>query len=79
MAWPDRLFVVDPALIIASVERLQRKGSHEVMAGCPTRADADEWLDDRIARLCPELSVTTSITLEAASSYSSCRRIPGDG
>jgi hypothetical protein len=62
--WPDRLFVVDPAAILASVERLQRKGGREVMARCPTHADgqeAAEWLVDRISRLAPDLSVTTEI------------------
>jgi hypothetical protein len=63
--WPDRLFVVDPAPIIASVDRMQRKGGREIMARCPTRADGDEaaeWLVDRISRLCPELSVSTEVT-----------------
>lgn len=62
--WPARLFVVDPAPILASAERLQRKGGREVMARCPTLADGEEagrWLVDRISRLCPDLSVTTKI------------------
>jgi hypothetical protein len=62
--WSDGLFVVDPAPIIASVERLQRKGGREVMARCPTRADGEEaaqWLVDRLSRLCPDLPVTTEI------------------
>src|SRR5205085_11951 len=62
--WPDRLFVVDPAPIIGSVERLSRKGGREVMARCLTRVDADEagsWLVDRISRLRPDLVVTTEI------------------
>jgi hypothetical protein len=65
VAWPDRLFVVDPAPIMASVERLQRKGGREIMARCPTRADGEEaaeWLEDRISRLCPDLSVSTEVT-----------------
>lgn len=64
VAWPDRLFVVDPAPILPSVERLGRKGGREVMARCPTRADADEaagWLIDRISRLSPGLRVQTEI------------------
>ncbi len=64
VAWPDRLFVIDPAPIIASVERLARKGGREVMARCPTRADADEagaWLVDRLSRLQPDLPVTTDV------------------
>lgn len=62
--WPDHLFVVDPAAIIASVERLERKGGREVMARCPTRDDADQaatWLVDRISRLQPGLSVTAEV------------------
>lgn len=64
VSWPDRLFVVDPAPIMASVQRLQRKGGSEIMARCPTRSDGDtaaEWLLDRISRLCPELSASTEI------------------
>ena len=59
--WPDHLFVVDPSPIIASVDRLRRKGGREVMARCPTRADADDaaaWLVDRVSRLEPELAWT---------------------
>ncbi len=62
--WPDHLFVVDPAPIISSVERLGRKGGREVMARCPTLADGEEaatWLVDRISRLSPGLAVTTDI------------------
>ena len=64
IAWPAHLFVVDPAPIIASVERLSRKGGREVMARCPTAADADEaatWLVDRISRLRPDVRVTTEV------------------
>jgi len=62
--WADHLFVVDPAPIIASVERLERKGGREVMARCPNLADAEAaatWLVDRISRLHPGLPVTTEI------------------
>jgi hypothetical protein len=62
--WPDRLFVVDPSPIIASVERLQRKGGREIMARCPTLADGQEaatWLVDRISRLVPDLPVTAEV------------------
>jgi hypothetical protein len=62
--WPTSLFVVDPAPIIASVERLGRKGGREVMARCPTRADGEEaasWLVDRISRLRPDLAVTAEV------------------
>lgn len=62
--WPDELFVVDPAPIIASVDRLARKGGREVMARCPTRVDADAvaaWLVDRVSRLEPGLAVTPEV------------------
>jgi hypothetical protein len=62
--WSDDLFVVDPAPIILSVERLARKGGREVMARCPTEADAEAaaaWLVDRISRLEPGLQVTAEI------------------
>ena len=52
--WPDHLFVVDPAPIIGSVERLSRKGGREVIARCPSEQDANdasEWLLDRLSRL----------------------------
>ena len=62
--WPDRLYVIDPAPILASIERLERKGGREAMARCPSLADAEEaatWLVDRISRLHPGLLVTTEI------------------
>jgi hypothetical protein len=65
VAWPDGLFVFDPAPIMASVERLQRKGGREVMARAPTRDDGEEaaaWLVDRLSRLCPDLAVSTEVT-----------------
>ncbi len=61
--WPDRLFVIEPAPIIGVVERLGRKGGREVVARCPTQADAQEagrWLVDRLSRLAPELDVTAT-------------------
>ncbi len=64
IAWPAHLFVVDPAPILASVERLSRKGGREVMARCPTAADGEEaasWLVDRISRLRPDMRVTTEV------------------
>lgn len=64
VSWADHLFVVDPAPILASADRLQRKGGREVMARCPTRADADDaatWLVDRLSRLQPSLAVTAEI------------------
>ena len=62
--WPDHLFVVDPAPIIATVERLQRKGGREVLARCPTQADGEQaaaWLIDRLSRLEPDLAVTADV------------------
>lgn len=62
--WAEHLFVVDPAPIVPTVERLQRKGGREVVARCPTREDADEaagWLLDRLSRLAPGLEVGTSV------------------
>ncbi len=62
--WPDHLFVADPAVIIASVDRLQRKGGREIMARCPTRDDGDvaaTWLVDRISRLAPDMKVTAQV------------------
>jgi hypothetical protein len=62
--WPDDLFLIDPSPIIASVERLERKGGREVMARCVDRRDAEAaatWLVDRISRLEPSLSVTVDI------------------
>ena len=62
--WPDDLFVADPAPIIATVERLQRKGGREAMGRCPSRDDADAvaaWLVDRISRLEPGLAITSEV------------------
>lgn len=62
--WPDRLFVVDPAPIVGSVERLARKGGREIMARCPTIEDARDaaaWLADRVGRLQPSLGATTDV------------------
>ncbi len=62
--WPDHLFVNDPAPIIATVERLERKGGREAVARCPSRNDAEAaatWLVERISRLQPDLAVTAEI------------------
>jgi hypothetical protein len=62
--WPAELFVVDPAPIVGTVERLGRKGGREVVARCPTRDDAEQagaWLVDRLSRLAPDLRATTSV------------------
>ncbi len=62
--WSPQLFVVDPAPIVATVERLTRKGGQEVVARCPSQGDADEaaaWLLDRLSRFAPDLAATTHI------------------
>ena len=62
--WPDDLFVADPAPLIATVDRLDRKGGREAMGRFATRADADTgaaWLLDRISRLHPGLALTAEI------------------
>jgi hypothetical protein len=64
VAWPDHLFVADSAVIIPTVERLQRKGGREAVGRCPGRDDAAAaaaWLIDRISRLEPTLDVTAEI------------------
>lgn len=64
VAWPPDLFVVDAAPIIATVDRLSRKGGREVVARCPSRRDAEQagaWLVDRLSRLAPDLAVTTRV------------------
>jgi len=64
VAWPDHLFVVDPAPIIGSIEGLGRKGGRMAMARCLSKPDAQEaaaWLIDRISRLEPDLEVTSEI------------------
>lgn len=60
IAWPDELFVVDPAVILTSLERLIAKGGREAMARCPTEDDAQaagSWLVDRLSRLEPGFGV----------------------
>jgi hypothetical protein len=64
VSWSPELFVVEPAPIVAAVERLTRKGGREVVARCPNRADADRasvWLLDRLSRFAPGLAVTTQV------------------
>jgi hypothetical protein len=61
--WPEHLFVVDPAPILTSVERLERKGGREVVARCPSEADAQEaadWLGDRLSRLRPGVDLSAA-------------------
>jgi hypothetical protein len=62
--WPSHLFVVDPAPIIPTAERLERKGGRETMARCASNDDAQavaDWLVDRMTRLHPGLSVSSRI------------------
>ena len=62
--WPENLIVVDPAPIISTVERLERKGGREVMARCPTHDDAEaaaNWLVDRVSRLHPDLVISSRV------------------
>jgi len=64
VAWSPELFVVEPAPIVATVERLGRKGGRELVARCPTRADAEAasvWLLDRLSRFAPGLAVTAQV------------------
>ena len=62
--WPEHFILVDPAPIIASADRLKRKGGREAMARCPTQEDAEavaSWLVDRMSRLEPEIDVESRI------------------
>jgi hypothetical protein len=62
--WPEHLFVVDPAPILGTVERLERKGGREVIARCPTENDGQEaaaWLTDRVSRLRPGLELSADV------------------
>jgi len=62
--WSKELFVVDPAPIVETVERLSRKGGREVVARCPNEEDAtaaSTWLIDRLGRLAPELKFETEL------------------
>jgi hypothetical protein len=64
VAWPDDLFVSDPAVIITSVERLATRGGREAMGRCPTEDDAEAagaWLLDRISRLEPGLELSLTV------------------
>ena len=64
VAWSADLFVVEPAPIVATVERLTRKGGREVVARCPSQADAEKaaaWLVDRLSRFAPQLAVATQV------------------
>lgn len=65
IAWPDHLYVVEPAPLITVAGRLERKGGREMVARCPTEHDAREaaeWLVDRFSRLVPGMPVTAETT-----------------
>jgi hypothetical protein len=62
--WGAELFVVDPAPIVSTIDRLSRKGGREVVARCPTEQDALDaasWLLDRLSRFAPDMKVSTQI------------------
>ena len=62
--WSPELFVVDPAPIFESVERLKAKAGREVVARCPNKDDAEQaavWLLDRLSRLAPDARFETQI------------------
>ena len=62
--WSPDLFVVDPAPIVGTVERLSRKGGREVVARCPSASDAEAagaWLLDRLSRFAPDQRFATEV------------------
>ena len=62
--WSKDLFVVDPAPIFETVERLKTKGGREIVARCPDERDANQasqWLLDRLTRLAPDTNFSTEI------------------
>ncbi len=62
--WPEHLFVADPAVILTTVDRLQRKGGREIVGRCLERDDAANaaaWIVDRISRLEPDLAVEADV------------------
>ncbi len=64
IAWPERLFVVDQAVILTTVDRLQRRGGREIVGRCLEQADAvaaADWIVDRISRLEPDLAVAADV------------------
>ncbi len=64
VAWPEHLLVADPAPLVATVDRLSRKGGREVVGRCMSRDDADDaaaWLLDRLSRFAPEQRFTTEV------------------
>ena len=48
-----------------AVYQVSRKGGREVVARCPSQADADqaaEWLLDRLSRFAPDQSFSVQVT-----------------
>jgi hypothetical protein len=65
ISWPSNLMVFEPAAIIATVERLVKKGGKEAVGRCADKSDADNavvWLLDRLSRFAPETTFTTEVT-----------------
>ena len=62
--WPEHLLVVDPSPIVATVDRLNKKGGREAIARCPSEEDGQEaatWLLDRLSRYTPESSFEVDV------------------
>jgi len=62
--WPDKLLVSDPAVLLTTVDRLERKGGREIVGRCPSASDAQQaadWLADRLTRLAPGLPISTGV------------------
>lgn len=62
--WSKDLILGDPAPIVETVERLERKGGRELVAQCVTDQDAaaaSEWLLDRLSRFAPTMRFSTVI------------------
>lgn len=62
--WASHLLVFEPAPIIATVERLSKKGGKEAIARCADSKDAQlaaDWLLDRLSRYAPEMRFTTEV------------------
>ncbi len=62
--WPNDLMVFEPAPIIATVERLAKKGGKEAVGRCADSKDAEQasvWLIDRLSRFTPELKFKTEV------------------
>ncbi len=64
ITWSRDLLVADPAVLLTTTERLQRKGGREIVARCPSNNDAQKtsaWLKDRLTRLAPALPVAVTV------------------